>query len=44
MTLKYTPTLGIALTQEFGIFRSLIKITNKHQIEPSRYHWKGFEI
>jgi len=41
---RCTPTLGVALVQESRMFKVLVEKANKHQIGPSRYHWRGFEI
>ncbi len=37
-------TLGVALVQEFRMFRALVEKANKHQIKPLGYHWKGLEM
>jgi hypothetical protein len=43
-TPKCTPTMEITLVRESQMFRALVEKTNKHQIRPSKYHWKGLEI
>jgi hypothetical protein len=44
MTPKCTPTLGVALMRESWIFKTLVEKVNKHQIGPSEYHQKDFEV
>jgi hypothetical protein len=44
MTLKCTPTLGVALVRESRMFKTLVGKANKHQIGPLGHHWKGFEM
>jgi hypothetical protein len=44
MTLKCTPTLGVALLWESRMFRALVEMTNKHRIRAPWYHWKVLEV
>jgi hypothetical protein len=44
MTLKSTPTLGVALVRESQMFKTLVEKENKHQIGPLGHHWKGLEV
>jgi hypothetical protein len=44
MTLKCTPTLGVAFVWKSWRFKALVEKANKHSIRPPRYHWKGLEV
>jgi hypothetical protein len=40
---KSIPTLGVTFVRELQMFKTLIEKQKKHQIGPSRHHYKGLE-